>query len=581
MCLKSSAFRARLMGILALVALILVGCDLPLGQSSVHIAALPDAKQVLRLAIDTADNTIGLPLLDPAGSSGENSDQQALTLIYSGLMTYDASLRPIPALADKVNVSHDGLRYTFHLRRGARFSDGSSITSADVAFSIARLILGQRKSSGWFFNALVGFLPAINGSLTSKPTILHDDQIARQLGSGPLARALLTPDSSTLIIQLAQPDGALLSKLAAPFSSVVERGLALRYGDAWPDHLADRDVQGASGMYDVTGWQPAVKTFDMTVTLKRSATYWGQKPRVRQITLSFAGYYPSVSYQNGLTDVVLGVSQSLDVGAYRLPGFHTAPSHVVIALLLNAQSAPLDDLRLREALVLALNRQTLARDVNATATETLIPPGMPGYTASRSGLVAGAPLSGDSATASKLWQAYVRDRCGGRASACPAVYLYDYSNDWENVVASNAVSMWRVSLPGINVSIAQPPDLLLGLNTTLPWNMTLTSAIEDYPDPQDWMQNWMRYTSGNDGTPFNPGAAVLVAAADSAPNTIIRLTEYQLAQAAIINDALALPIAQPSYAWLARAYVVGFPADPLPWITPVAWARVYLTNAPG
>ena len=186
---NSALYRVRSALLLALVALTLASCGLPWGQSSARISALPDAKQVLRLTLDTANNTTGLALLDPAHSSGESSDQQALTLVYSGLMTYDASLRPVPALADHVTVSPDGLRYTFHIRNGARFSDGSPITSSDAAFSIARLILGHQPSGGWFFSALSGFEAATSGWATGSQVALHDDQVARQLGSGPLARA--------------------------------------------------------------------------------------------------------------------------------------------------------------------------------------------------------------------------------------------------------------------------------------------------------------------------------------------------------------------------------------------------------
>ena len=300
--------------LLALVALTLASCGLPWGQSSARISALPDAKQVLRLTLDTANNTTGLALLDSRHSFGESSDQQALTLVYSGLMTYDASLSgqsprwpitsPLALMACATHSTSGTARVSATARpsppptppsplRGL-FSDinpavaGSSVRSLDSRLPRAA---GPPEAR-------------LRSTMTRSPASLE----------AVLARALLTPDPSTLIIQLAQPDGALLSKLAAPFSSVVERALALRYGDAWPSHLADRDMQGASGMYAVTGWKPAAKTDDMTVTLKRSATYWGQKPRIRQITLSFAGYYPSVSYQNGQTDVVLDVSQRVDVG---------------------------------------------------------------------------------------------------------------------------------------------------------------------------------------------------------------------------------------------------------------------------
>jgi ABC-type oligopeptide transport system substrate-binding subunit len=191
-----------------------------------------------------------------------------------------------------------------------------------------------------------------------------DDEIARELTTGPLAHALLTPDPATLIIQLSRPDGALLSKLAAPFSGVAERALALRYSNDWPSYLADPDVRGASGMYAVTDWRAATRAAAMTLTLTRSATYWGARPRLRQIVVTFGSDMTglaTVAYRNGSQDMALDASQDPDVGAARLPGYHTASRRSLALLYFNPTIASLDDLRLREALALALNRRARQR----------------------------------------------------------------------------------------------------------------------------------------------------------------------------------------------------------------------------
>ncbi|HEY7975941.1 MAG TPA: ABC transporter substrate-binding protein, partial [Ktedonobacterales bacterium] len=180
--------------LLALFALALAGCGLPWSQSSARVSALPDAKQIVRMTIPIPNPRV--ELLDPAYDYSEASSWQAQELVYSGLMTLDTSLRPVPALADQVAVSPDGLRYTFHLRRGARFSDGSPITSADAAFSIARLLLGSHTAAGTYYSSLLGFDALEAGWTTGSWVAWHDGAIARQLGGGPLARALLTPDPS-------------------------------------------------------------------------------------------------------------------------------------------------------------------------------------------------------------------------------------------------------------------------------------------------------------------------------------------------------------------------------------------------
>src|SRR5690349_22995870 len=89
---------------------------------------------VLRLA-----GPVDLQTLDPTKAK-DLSTLFLIRQIYSGLTRLDDELQPIPALAESIDISDDGLTYTFTLRRDARFQDGSDITADDVAFSLTRAL---------------------------------------------------------------------------------------------------------------------------------------------------------------------------------------------------------------------------------------------------------------------------------------------------------------------------------------------------------------------------------------------------------------------------------------------------------
>ena len=112
---------------------------------------------------------VDLQTLDPAKAK----DLGTLFLVrqlFSGLTRLDDDLQPVPALAETIDVSDDGLTYTFTLRRDARFADGRDITADDVAFSLNRA-LDPATTDG-------------DASQLAAPTFLSDIVGARELLDG-------------------------------------------------------------------------------------------------------------------------------------------------------------------------------------------------------------------------------------------------------------------------------------------------------------------------------------------------------------------------------------------------------------
>ena len=139
-------FTSRLLPIaLCFLAILLAACDLGGGnpQASKLVKA-PANKQIYTMPqVGTSNIT-----LDPAlVLSADQTSMNAISMIYTGLVQLDDKLQVQPQLAQSWEVSSDGLTYTFHLRHNLKFSDGTPLTSADVAYSINRALLPETKSS--------------------------------------------------------------------------------------------------------------------------------------------------------------------------------------------------------------------------------------------------------------------------------------------------------------------------------------------------------------------------------------------------------------------------------------------------
>ena len=141
--------------------------------------------------------------LNPREIKNGNGDIFADEMLYSGLVRNDpgGAAKVVPSLAEKWDISKDGLTYTFHLRPGIKFSDGSPITAEDVAWNIEQ-----------FAN------PEVNVSLPS-------------LAEG--IKTVKATDKSTVVIELERPVAAFLYNIAVFPAFVVPKAKVEAEGDAF------------------------------------------------------------------------------------------------------------------------------------------------------------------------------------------------------------------------------------------------------------------------------------------------------------------------------------------------------------
>jgi len=348
--LRGSALpRAGRVVIVAITALTLAlgvvacgGSDTPSGGGSGETAAsAPPARP-------TGTLRVGLPgqpqSLDPTKII-THYDLPVVTALYDGLLTrtQDNFDELSPALATSWESNTDATEWTFELRRGVTFSDGSEFNAA-----------AAKKSFEYYQN----------------------DESLWGFAIGEIAD-IATPDDSTLVVSYDAPFPDLASY--APFIKMISPQLLTGSTDAIRKRLATQAA--GTGPYVLDSFAPTGR-----VTATANADYWGDGPHIERLELE---PIPEESARNsalqaGDLDLVLGVSPRQAQGFAGDPRLTVSrtPSWKTYTLSLGTQTAPLDDVRVRQALAWAVDREAIADSVllgDAEVTGSIMPPDTYGY----------------------------------------------------------------------------------------------------------------------------------------------------------------------------------------------------------
>lgn len=457
--------------------------------------------------------------------------------LSEGLLTPDpAGGAPLPGAAEKWEVTPDGLTYTFHLRPDAKWSNGDPVTAQDFAWSIQRML---DPSTAAPKAAL--FFPVKNAE-----AYYRDHQ--RTFGSV----FVRTPDAGTLQFELAQP--------TADFPAIIASGPWIPIHRLTAERLRSGNPTGyvGNGPFVLTGWRP-----NQDITVRRNPEYW-DAARVRLEEIRFlafdSGDTEERAFRAGQLEVTMGVPTN-KLGTYRTaqpPVLHTVPLHETRYLALNTTRAPLKDGRVRRALSLALDRQSLADKVllgGQQAAFSFVPPGLGGYEPA-------ATLTEQAGEARRLLaEAGFPDGRG-----FPRLELTTWG---ASITVLEAVQQrWREQL-GIEVSLVQREArthlaaLALG-----DYDLAFVTAIPDYDGASDL---FLRLKTGcPDNYPHWSSAEFdrLVAAAGRLDSTVARNTAYQLAEKVLLDEMPVIPLYFNAQNFLVSPVVKGWQADPL-------WTRFY------
>lgn len=289
-----------------------------------------------------------------------NVEEHILKDMFLGLTTMDAKGAIVPGSAESWDVSSDGLAWTFLLRDNA-WSDGTPVSAEDFVYSFRRLLDPETAAPLAFF--------------------LYEIENAREINGGELEPSELgvsAPDSKTLEIRLERPFPYFTERLFYPTGYPVPKHVIEKHGSDWvkPENWV------SNGPYSLTEWKP-----QQAVELQRNPHFYEhgnvkiESVKYVPVADALAGYHRYLAEELDIVgDFPAGEIESLR---------ESHPDHLQLSPLLstmylvfNVTRAPFDDVRVRRALGLAIDRDKLTRKVlrsEEIANASMVPPLVPGY----------------------------------------------------------------------------------------------------------------------------------------------------------------------------------------------------------
>ena len=559
-----------LMVILGTLALLtLSACSQTGGGGAIR----PDSQQVFHMFLNA--NGTDIKTMDPA----KNQDFFSyfpISLVFPGLLAIDANGNVIPWAATGMPVFNSANNtYTFTVRSGLKWSDGTPIDARTFAYSINRSLNPCTGSVVTYYMFAVKDAPAF-----STQTCGSDGKTIVGKLQSLIGDSITVPDNNTLVIKLSAPAPYFLQAMTYPTTYAQPEQLIERYGAVdWINHLTENGGFGGN-LYKLSVWD-----HEGNVDLVRNPNFWGTAPKLREIDFKVYKTIGSeyADYQTGRLDVGAAPPAQYKQSKQR-SDFHEEPYLAIAYYQPNWAKAPFDNSLVREAFDLALNKQVLSDQVNqgsTVATNHIVPQGMYGYDPSLDGPDGTQSVTGNPAKATQLMQQYASTACGGQLSKCTPVTLLDSNDPAVTTYDQAALQMWQTAFPGYPIK-TQFIDFNTEISQIYSPNAPQIFGIAwsaDYPDPQDWLS--LQFGPGsinNTGSVNVPAANTLMAKADVDLNPTDRASLYNQAEQLLVDQGAWIPTYQFKTFYNLPTYVHGFQYTALATVALSTWQKIYLTQ---
>jgi oligopeptide transport system substrate-binding protein len=502
--------------------------------------------------------------LDPNQMSYLQDIRIALA-IWEGLYTPDATtLEPVPGVAKSVDVNENKTEYTFHLRREAKWSNGDPVTTHDFVFAWRRMLETPGEYS-YLFYYIKGAEPYLKDFAAY---VADPDKNKRPdfstVGIEPL-------DDYTLRVRLNNPVTFMLDLAAfASFLPLHERSMEKfatvdpRTGVKRYDQRFTRppDVV-TNGPYRLTAWE-----FKRRLRLEASETYW-DKARVKSKAIeSYVvddGLSQLLRYQSGSVDWVSEVPTEIaaelrdknrpDLKSF--DGYGTMFFTIMVRpKLRNGQDNPLADVRVRQALAMAIDKKqvvdTITRMGERTSA-TYIPDNLfEGWRAPK-----GHDFNPQRARALLAAAGYPN---GGTLPGVAYVFRSEAAVNRD--LAQNFASQWKKNL-NLTIPIeGQERKILRQRLNDKDYTLALANWFGDYPDPSTFTDKYKSTSENNDAGWVNVRYDALLEQANLEPDPTKRLRLFEEAEGILLEEAPIIPLYVLTNQFLMRDNVKGINLSP-------------------
>ena len=454
------------------------------------------------------------PTLDPHLTTDATS-ATIIVEVFGGLVTIDPQLKIVGDIAESWDTSPDGLTYTFHLREDAKFHDGKPVKAQDFKWSLERATdpLTAAPVVDQYLGDIVGAKERLKGD-------------ANELNGVKVI------DDHTLAITIDAPKSYFPAKLTYPTAFVLDQE-NVESSRRW-----FRTPNG-TGAFRLSEYVPGE-----TLVLTRNEHFHLGSPFLEAVRFILSGGTAMLMYENdeihltgvGLADLdlILDSNNPLNAQLHQAP-----PSFSTSYIGMNVNDPPLDDLKVRQALNYAIDKEAISRDVMAglvVPANGILPPDFPGFNPN---------LKGYEYDPEKARRLMSESKYGADLESLPPIILTTAGSFGTQLTLDMEIilEMWEQNL-GIQVETLQT-EFATYLQDLVKrrFQMFDIGWIADYPDPENFLDILFHGESSNNHTGYNnPEVNNLLEEARVEQNQAARYDLYRKIEQMILEDAPWIPL---------------------------------------
>ena len=476
--------------------------------------------------------------IDPALNSAIDG-ANVIIHAFETLLTVDENGEVVPGQAESYEVSEDGLTYTFHLRDGLKWSDGSDLTAEDFVYGWKRLA-DPNTAAPYAFDML-GYVKG------------YDEAAAGNID----ALGVSAPDAQTFVVELSVPC-VYFSKLVTHASMVpIQKATIEANGDQW---TLTPETYVSNGPMKMSEWVPGSH-----ITFVKNENYWNADAvtlnSLKFVLMEDANAAYS-AYQTGEVSLIKTVPTEEIPNLEQTEDFHVEPIMGTYYISFQTEKEPFNDPNVRKALSLAIDREYVANTVmqgTYSPAENFVGPGISDAELGSSFEDVTRENNGGNFFHLDNYEADVEqakqllaDAGYPNGEGFPTVEYMTNDDSYHVPIAEYLQSCWKENL-GINMEIKVVEwSSFTPTRRSGDFQIARNGWVYDYDDPSNMLNLFVSTSGNNDGNYNNPEYDALIDQANSTADVAEHYSLLHEAENMLLNDAAMAPLAYYNDFWLQK-----------------------------
>lgn len=491
-------------------------------------------EKILKVQVGPDPETV-----DPALNSAVDGGNMILHA-FEGLLTLDENGQLKEGQAESWETSEDGLTWTFHLRDGLKWSDGTDLTAKDFVYSWQRVC--DPNVAAPYAETVLGMVKGYDEAVAGDITKLD----------------VQAPDEKTVVVNLAHPCSYFGELAAFATLNPVQQATVEANGDAW---ATSADTYISNGPFMMTEWVPGSH-----ITFSKNPNYWNaeaiklDKLEFELIEDSNAAYS---AYTSGEVDMIKDVPTEEIPSLQGNDDFHVDPIIGTYYVSLNLQKEYFQDARVRKALSLAIDRNYVANTLmqgTYSPASSIVGPGWldtdgSSFAENANG---GTPyIDNDNFDANLEEAKKLLEEAGyPNGEGFPQIEYTTNDAGYHKVVAEYLQQAWAAIGIDLKVNIVEWASFT-PMRRNGEFDVARNGWVGDYTDPSNILELFCTTNGNNDGKYTNADFDAAIEDSRVTTDAATRSADLHKAEDALMNDAGCIPIAYYNDFWLQSSKITG------------------------